>query len=109
MSFITYHADIPTTDDRIMTTQAEADKILGRCLKSGDQLILNRFPKKEKEKLVILKRITAEFDVSQRYTEKQVNTVLKPMYADYVTIRRYLIEYRFLKRKNDGSEYWVNA
>ncbi len=25
---------------------------------------------------------------------------------DYATIRRHLIEYRFLDRKPDGSEYW---
>lgn len=109
MSFISYHADIPTTDERIMTTQTEADRILFRCLESSSELRLKRFPKKEKEKLVILKRITEIFDATARYNEKEINTLLEPIYADYVTIRRYLIEYRFLKRKPDGSEYWVNA
>ncbi|MBJ6950597.1 DUF2087 domain-containing protein, partial [Vibrio cholerae] len=28
-------------------------------------------------------------------------------YPDFVTLRRYLIEYGFLDRTDDGSQYWV--
>jgi hypothetical protein len=31
------------------------------------------------------------------------------VYDDYVTVRRYLIEYGFLDRKDDGSQYWLKA
>ncbi|MBN1296836.1 DUF2087 domain-containing protein [bacterium] len=107
--YITYHENIPITDDRILTTRAEADRILQRVLAAGPVLRLSRFPKKEKEKLVVLQRILEEFDGTKRYTEKEVNAILQPIYADYVTLRRYLIEYRFLGRKPDCSEYWVSA
>ncbi len=109
MDFIKFHADIPMADERIRTTHAEAEKILGKVFRSLNPPVLLRFPKKEKEKLVVLKRITECFDTTRTYAEKEVNAVLQPIYDDYVTIRRYLIEYRFLCRTRDGSEYWVNA
>lgn len=107
--FISYHDDIPMADERIVTTVAEAKTILARYSEESDYFQLHMFPRKEKEKLVLLKRITGEFDRTRIYTEQEVNQVLKPIFADYVTIRRYLIEYRFLERKPGGSEYWVHA
>jgi hypothetical protein len=107
--FISYHADIPTDDERIVTTLSEARAILARYTEDHDGLHLTKFPKKEKEKLVLLRRVTQEFDRSRRYAEPEVNDILRPIYDDYVTIRRYLIEYRFLDRLPGGSEYWVNA
>ena len=109
MEFIQFHADIPMADERIQTTRAEADKILGKVFRFTDPPVLRRFPKKEKEKLVVLKRITECFDKTRKYNEKEVNAVLQPIYDDYVTIRRYLIEYRFLRRTRNGSQYWVNV
>ena len=105
MEFIKFHDNIPMADERIMTTQKEAEKILGRVFKPGSQLKLIRFPKKEKEKLVVLKRITEEFQPGKTYSEKQVNGILEPIFSDYATIRRYLIEYKFLSRNRDCSEY----
>ena len=109
LDFITYHEDIPMADERIVTTKAEAKSILSRLVEDGSTLRLNKFPRKEKEKLVLLKRITGEFDRTRTYAEKEVNEILKRIYSDYVTIRRYLIEYRFLDRKPGGIEYWVHA
>jgi hypothetical protein len=34
-----------------------------------------------------------------------VNEILKNAYEDYATLRRYLIEYDFMDRKADGSQY----
>ena len=107
--FVGYHADIPMADERIVTTKAEAKSILSRHIDDEGTLRLKMFPRKEKEKLVLLKRITGEFDRTRTYAEKEVNEILKPIYGDYVTIRRYLIEYRFLDRKPGGIEYWVHA
>ena len=55
----------------------------------------------------MLRSIANLFDQEKHYTEKELNEVIKPMYEDYVHIRRYLIEYGFLDRKADGSAYWV--
>ena len=46
-------------------------------------------------------------DQTKRYTEQELNAAIAKYDPDYVTIRRYLIEYGFVDRENDGSAYWV--
>ncbi|WP_249671432.1 DUF2087 domain-containing protein, partial [Bacillus thuringiensis] len=50
---------------------------------------LVRFPKREKQKIIVLRAITMLFDKEKQYTEKELNEIIKPMYEDYVHIRRY--------------------
>jgi hypothetical protein len=69
-------------------------------------MALAGWPKKQKDKLVLLRLIAGLFQEGRRYAEKEVNAILAPVWPDHVTIRRYLIEYRFLDRKTDCSEYW---
>ncbi len=106
--FIEYPANLPTHDDRSIVTEAEAASIEARCLgtSADGRLAVAFWPKKQKEKLVVLRRIAALFETGRRYSEAETNAVLMPVYSDHVTIRRYLIEYRFLDRVADGSAYW---
>ena len=101
---VQYHSHIPIKDDRIIVTQEESEKIIQKYFQ-GDKL--TKFPKKEKLKLVLLKKIIENFDVKIHYREKDVNDILKMIYTDYVTIRRYLIEYGFMDRTPDCKEYWI--
>ena len=105
--FVDFHGNLPVQDDRVIVTSEEAQKIMEKYFKQEKALSLKAFPRKQKTKLVILNRISELFKRGQRYTEKEVNRILTPVYADYVTIRRYLIDYGFLDRKPDGSEYWL--
>jgi hypothetical protein len=91
-------------DERYTVTEAERAVILAKYFK-GDRL--SEFPVKQKRKLVVLDRIAKAFESGRRYTEKQVNEVLLPVYDDYATIRRYLVEYGFLDRDPGGGAYWV--
>ena len=93
----------------MVTTVEEARAIERRLIVEDSGLKLVRFPKKEKEKLVILKRIAAEFAAGNEYSEPEVNAILRRVYDDYVTIRRYLIEYRFMDREPDGSRYRLHT
>ena len=68
--------------------------------------MLSKFPKKQKRKLIILRHLVKKFD-SNKSILKKVNTVIENVYPDFVTLRRYLIEYGFLDRTADGSQYWV--
>lgn len=106
--FIEYPLGLPTRDERAAVTGTEAAAIEARCLKARPEggLEIAFWPKKQKEKLVVLRRIAELFERGKSYTEPEVNEVLMPVYGDHVSIRRYLIEYRFLDRKADGSEYW---
>ena len=55
---------------------------------------LSKFPKKQKRKLIILRHLVKKFD-SNKSILKKVNTVIENVYPDFVTLRRYLIEYGF--------------
>ncbi|MBE3101811.1 MAG: DUF2087 domain-containing protein, partial [Firmicutes bacterium] len=57
--------------------------------------------------IIVLEEITKNFSKGKSYSEKEINVILKRIYEDYATIRRALIEYGFIERKNDGSSYWV--
>ena len=102
---VSYAADLPAGDERIDVTETEAASIEGRYLDWSLRPALLSFPKKQKEKLVLLRAIAGRFERDKAYTEPETNAILMPVFDDYVTIRRYLIEYRFLEREPDGSEY----
>ena len=101
------HGGATMVDERYVVTDAEAEKIAKSFFTSLTPPILKVFSSKEKNKIVILKIIARQFDSSVKYSEKQVNEILKAIYEDYVTIRRYLIEYGFMERTDDCSEYWL--
>lgn len=102
---ITVHKGANMTDERFAITGNEEDKIIKNCFdKTGH---LKEFPSKEKKKIAVLRYILKNFKQGEKYNEKQVNLVLKRIYDDYVSIRRALIEYGFMDRKDDCSQYWV--
>ena len=92
-------------DDRYVT-KIERDEILKNYIKDGKVKV---FPSKEKKKIVILQFIVDKFESDKKYSEKGVNEIIKSLIDDYVSARRYLIEYGFMDRKKDGSEYWVKG
>ena len=91
-------------DDRVMITESEARKLADKYFEADGRLL--RFPKKEKHKLVVLRHVTARFAAGRRYEEAEVNRVLGELYDDHTTLKRYLVDYRFLARERDGSVYW---
>jgi len=105
--------EIPPTvsmaDERFIITEQENEAILKTYFPDGLGGPLSSFPKKEKRKVAILRQLIQRFDPKRQYTEKEINTILENAYDDYVTLRRYLIEYGFLDRYPDGSRYWVKA
>lgn len=94
-------------DDRYVITEQERERILQNAFQSREPLILKTFPPKEKKKLVILTAIASKFETGKHYTEAEVNGIIKPIFDDFVTIRRYLIAYGFMSRTRSGSEYWL--
>ena len=43
----------------------------------------------------------------QELSEQELNAILKPMYEDFVELRRYLVDYGLLTRSRDGSCYHI--
>ncbi|MGN7360849.1 DUF2087 domain-containing protein [Paenibacillus sp. SAF-054] len=92
---------------RLSISKEENTQILGKYFADGLYGPLKSFPKQEKRRVAVLRHLAGDFEEGRVYSEKEVNQVLEARYEDYVTIRRFLIEYGFLDRLPDGSEYWV--
>jgi hypothetical protein len=99
------HKTATTIDDRYNITDKEIDNIIKTYIDENGAL--RSYPVKEKKKIIVLNEIVKNFAIGTIYSEKEINIVLKRIYEDYATIRRALIEYGFIERKNDGSSYWV--
>ncbi|TLS36837.1 DUF2087 domain-containing protein [Pseudalkalibacillus caeni] len=106
---INIHRGATMVDERYAITNQEREKVLKTYFKEGLDGPLSQFPSKEKRKIIILQHILKSFDPDKVYTEKEVSEKLKAMFHDFVTIRRYLIEYGFMLRNRDCSQYWVNT
>ncbi|MGA8944116.1 MAG: DUF2087 domain-containing protein [Thermoactinomyces sp.] len=105
--FIHVPRSVTRFDQRYAITEQENREILAAYFKEGLDGPLFEFPKKEKRKIAILNHLAKKFEPNRKYTEAEVNAILKKVYPDYVTLRRYLIEYGFMDRTPDGSNYWI--
>ncbi|WP_394924539.1 DUF2087 domain-containing protein [uncultured Robinsoniella sp.] len=106
-AFIPIHDKAIYVDDRYLITEQEKRHILDTSFQSLSPLVLKAFSPKEKKKIVILGKIAEEFQRGKHYTEKEVNEILKPVFEDYMTLRRYLVMYGFMERTKDGAQYWL--
>lgn len=68
---------------------------------------LLRWPIKYSVQRLMLWGLWMRFDTRRRYTEREVNEVLKRwhLFGDHCTLRRELVNMRLLERESDGSEY----
>lgn len=65
---------------------------------------ITNFPAKRSRRLVLFDHIAQRFEVGVRYSESEVNQVLRAVHDDYAALRRYLVDEGFLSR--DQGEYW---
>lgn len=85
--------------------KAQEEKIIRSFFSSQSPLKLKQMPSKIAKEKVVAARIAQEFEPGRTYNEQEVNAVLKAVYPDYATLRRTLIDFGFLTRSSDGSEY----
>ncbi len=86
----------------------ELEIVLSKYYLSLSPLKLNRMPSKEKKRYLCLLPIVSLFQFGIIYTEKEVNEIIKHVYIeDYCMIRRYLVDYQFIERLPNGSNYWL--
>jgi hypothetical protein len=63
------------------------------------------WPTHEKQEVVLLDEIAAAFTPDRRYAEREVDAILKEIYADdHCTVRRRLVDLNYLAR--DHGVYW---
>ncbi len=69
---------------------------------------ITRLPTKQKKTVVILRWLATLFKADLLYTEAEVNAVLKGVYAeDFVSLRRDLVDFGYLRRERGGGKYWL--
>jgi hypothetical protein len=67
---------------------------------------LDSIPAQEKKRLVVLRYLAeTAFEPSVRYSEKDVNARLALINPDVASLRRYLVDGRFMARA--GGQYWL--
>ncbi len=69
---------------------------------------LKRIPSKQKVQIVILRWLATRFEPDRLYTEPEVNEIIKTIYErDYVSLRRDLVDFGYLRRERGGGKYWL--
>ncbi len=86
--------DVDAYDRKVLNTYMTPD---GR---------IEAFPVQRKKEEVLLRRVVEAFETGRRYSEKQVNRILKRFSEDTARLRRHLVEYGFMGREGGGGEYW---
>jgi len=95
--------------DEYSVSPEEEERILRSAFSSLTPPVLKQMPARLKRKVIVMKSISAVFASGVDYTEQQVNMILVDVHEDYVTLRRYLVDFGFLLRTTDGSRYWLNG
>ncbi len=93
--FLDIHASATQVDERYIATEKDREKVVDDFFLSLSPLKLKSLPRKEKYKIIALRIISDTFSDQKIYSEKEMNDTLKEIYEDFVTLRRYLIEYGY--------------
>jgi hypothetical protein len=62
-------------------------------------------PARRSARLLLLDQVAQAFEPGRRYAEGAVNEILKALYDDHATLRRYLVDEELMSRTPDGT-YW---
>jgi hypothetical protein len=62
-------------------------------------------PARRSARLLLLDHVAQAFEPGRRYAEAAVNEILKALYDDHATLRRYLVDEELMSRTPDGT-YW---
>lgn len=74
------------------------DKVLSHFIKDGR---LKQLPAQQKKRFIVLEFFLNQFQPNQTYSEQEVNEIISRYYDDYCTIRREMIDWKMMFRKDD--------
>ncbi len=86
-------------------TDAYDRKVLATFMHEDGRI--RAFPAQRKKELAILRHVVKAFEPGRRYSEKEVNTVLRRFNADTARLRRHLVDFGFMLRQGGGGDYWT--
>lgn len=67
---------------------------------------IKNFPMQEKKFRVLLRHVLPAFSHGVRYTEKRLNEILARYSEDTARLRRWLVDFGYMKREGGGGKYW---
>lgn len=76
-------------------------KVLASFFRDGR---LEKLPAQHKKRLIVLEQFALRFEPGRRYGEQEVTGLIMPLFDDYCTVRRLLVDEGLVKR--DGARYW---
>ena len=80
---------------------AYRNKVLSTFFPHGS---LAKLPAQHKKRLIVLEQFARTFEPERRYAELEVTELIKPLFDDYCTIRRLLVDEGLIRR--EGAMYW---
>jgi hypothetical protein len=90
-----------TTISKDVNLDAWEEKVLNSFIENDR---IKEIPASRKKRWVILKWLVNHFEFDQKYSEKLLNEIIKPIHPDTATLRRELIGYQMMQREN--GIYW---
>jgi hypothetical protein len=76
-------------------------RVLDSFVKDGRLVTV---PARRRKRQVVLNHVAQRFQIGRRYSESEVNAILRPFHDDVASLRRYLVDEVFLDREN--GVYW---
>jgi biotin operon repressor len=67
---------------------------------------LKTIPAQRKKLEAVLRHVVRAFEPGRRYSEQQVNRILKRFHEDTASLRRELVGCGLMKREGGGGDYW---
>jgi hypothetical protein len=89
------------------------EQFVERLCRLGADRGPRRFPRKLRDRAILIKSIVMLLDSARTYTEPEINALLQDwnhdvapaIESDHVTLRRLLVDYGHLERTADGRAY----
>jgi hypothetical protein len=91
------------------------EEFVERLCRLGADRGPRRFPRKVRDREILMKSIVMLLDSGRSYAEAEINSILEKwkceiapaIHSDHVTVRRFLVDYGHLERTADGRKYRV--
>ena len=87
----------PPHDVAVSGMDAREAKTLAAFVRDGH---LVRIPVVASKQTVVLRWVVTHFDLDATYPERDVNATLAQLHPDFATLRRMLVDHRFMGRQN---------
>ena len=72
----------------------------------GDRIV--QLPRQWRKKLVLVRYVAQQFEPDRTYTEAELKQIIAPIHHDHVTLRRLMVDVKWMLRDKAGRAYRLN-